>query len=321
MTQAQSQLYRPARPGREFRATALGQPVPSVATEMRARRQVPLGSSEPEDRQALSHGTVPQAPRYLPGLDGLRAVAVAAVVAYHLGELPGGFLGVDVFFVISGFLITRLLLAEHERTGRIAIGAFWGRRFRRLLPALLVLLVAVALASRAELPGWRLTEIRNDAFGALAYVANWRFVLSGESYFTKGVGPSPLRHTWSLAIEEQFYLLWPLVVAGVLAMARRAARLSVGAVALAVGVGSAVWMAVVSGQGHDLSRIYYGTDTRVFALCGGAWLASWWDPAAAAASRPARRRHRERWALAGTMAVVRLGMLAVFAVTDHAAFY
>ncbi len=128
------------------------------------------------------------APGYLPSLDGLRAVSVLAVVAYHLGELSGGFLGVDVFFAISGFLITRLLLAEHERSGRIGLRAFWGRRFRRLLPALLVAIVFVMVGARLWLPEWRLGDIRWDALAALGYVANWRFVLSGQSYFQSGVG-------------------------------------------------------------------------------------------------------------------------------------
>ncbi len=193
--------------------------------------------------------------RHLPALDGLRAVAVAAVVAFHLGRLQGGFLGVDVFFVVSGFLITRLLLGEWDEHGRIDGRAFWARRFRRLLPALLVVLAAVAVASRAWLPAWRLADIRDDALAALAYVANWRFVLSDQSYFARGIGPSPLRHTWSLAIEEQFYLLWPVLVLGALALARRRApdaRRVVGAVAAVGAVASAVWMAVAAGRpgGH-----------------------------------------------------------------------
>ena len=110
--------------------------------------------------------------RYLPALDGLRAVAVAAVLAFHLGRVRGGFLGVDVFFVVSGFLITRLLLAERETTGGIGLGRFWARRFRRLVPALLVVLVATVLASRWWLAGWRITGVRTDALAALAYVAN-----------------------------------------------------------------------------------------------------------------------------------------------------
>ncbi len=286
---AAAPVHRAVRPDRHFRRAALGQPVAATG--------------------------------YLAALDGLRAIAVAVVVAYHLGALPGGFLGVDVFFVVSGFLITRLLLAEHERTGRIALVAFWRRRFRRLLPALLVVLVAVALGSRAWLPAWRLTSIRDDAFGALAYVANWRFVVSGQSYFSQGVGPSPLRHTWSLAIEEQFYVVWPLVVVAILATAGRAGRRRVGAAALAMAVASAVWMAVASGGAEDLSRLYYGTDTRLFALGAGAWLASWWDPAAARGSLPEQLRRARRWSIAGAASVVPMGVAVALAVTDEASFY
>jgi peptidoglycan/LPS O-acetylase OafA/YrhL len=265
--------------------------------------------------------------RHLPALDGLRAVAVAAVVAFHLDRLPGGFLGVDVFFVVSGFLITRLLLGEWEERGRIDGRAFWARRFRRLLPALLVVLAAVAVASRAWLPAWRLTDIRDDALAALAYVANWRFVLSDQSYFARGIGPSPLRHTWSLAIEEQFYLLWPLLVLGALAVARRRAleaRRVVGVLAVVGAVASGVWMAVLAGRdGTDLSRVYYGTDTRAFALLAGAALACWWDPAAARSQRSRRsaRRWREVWSAAGAVGLAALAVLAVTVREDQVSAY
>ncbi|MEZ5180228.1 MAG: acyltransferase, partial [Acidimicrobiales bacterium] len=264
--------------------------------------------------------------RHLPALDGLRAVAVAAVVAFHLGRLQGGFLGVDVFFVVSGFLITRLLLAEWEERGRIDGRAFWARRFRRLVPALLAVLAAVAVASRAWLPAWRLAGVRDDALAALAYVANWRFIASGQSYFARGIGPSPLRHTWSLAIEEQFYVLWPLAVLGVLALARRrgvSARRMVGAVAGAGAIASATWMAVAAGRVDDLSRVYYGTDTRAFALLAGAWLATWWDPAVARAGRRRRtaRQWRESWSAGGAVGLAALAVLAVSVREDELVAY
>jgi peptidoglycan/LPS O-acetylase OafA/YrhL len=204
---------------------------------------------------------------HLPALDGLRGVAVLAVVAYHadLGWAGGGFLGVDVFFVLSGYLITSLLRAEHGRTGRVSLRGFWTRRARRLLPALgcMFLAVVVFAALRPEHPG--LTNLRADMLAGLGYVANWRFVLADQGYFAE-FAPSPLRHLWSLAIEEQFYLLWPLVFLAV-ARLRHA-----GWVVLALAGTSAALMVAGSGA-TDPSRIYYGTDTHAHGLLIGAALA------------------------------------------------
>ncbi len=160
---------------------------------------------------------------YQPSLDGLRAAAVAAVVVYHAypSALPGGFLGVDAFFVLSGFLITSLLLTEWDVERAINLGAFWLRRARRLFPALLLLLVAVGIYAAVALPADELDRFRGDGLASLFYVANWRLVLTGRSYFDLFASPPPLRHLWSLAIEEQFYLFWPLVVLGCLRFARR----------------------------------------------------------------------------------------------------
>src|SRR5687767_5284474 len=204
---------------------------------------------------------------YLPAVDGLRAVAVAAVVAFHLSPdaVPGGFLGVDTFFVVSGYLITSLLLAEHAADGGIGLRAFWARRARRLLPALLLLLAAVALAAAVWWPAEDLARIRGDALGGLGYVANWRFIAEGGSYFDLNSGPSPLRHLWSLAIEEQFYVVWPLVA---MVCLRRSARL-LGIVSAVGAVASVVVLAAL-GSGD---RAYYGTDARAHALLIGAVLA------------------------------------------------
>ena len=154
---------------------------------------------------------------YHPALDGLRAVAVLAVIAYHdaYAWAAGGFLGVDAFFVLSGFLITTLLVLEFRRADTINLLAFWGRRLRRLLPALLLVLLAVAVYGAAEVPSIQLSALRGDSLASLFYVANWRFISTGSSYFDMFIAPSPVRHLWSLAIEEQFYLVWPLVVLGV----------------------------------------------------------------------------------------------------------
>ena len=212
---------------------------------------------------------------YLPALDGLRALAVAMVFAYHLefSWASGGFLGVDLFFVISGYLITRLLLDEHDEHGRIALGGFWTRRFRRLVPAMVVMIAATLVATRR----WGLPEqwrsIGGDAIAALSYVANWRFVIDDQSYFDASLGPSPLLHTWSLAVEEQWYLLWPIAMVGLCAWATRSnrARWVVVTVILGAAAGSAAWMAL-SYVPSDPSRVYFGTDTRAQQLLIGAAL-------------------------------------------------
>jgi peptidoglycan/LPS O-acetylase OafA/YrhL len=211
----------------------------------------------------------PRAAGYQPALDGIRALAVAAVLAFHAGVpgLDGGFLGVDAFFVLSGYLITSLLLAERTRTGRIALLAFWGRRVRRLLPALLLLLVVVAVVSRFLLPGAEIGALRGDALAALGYVANWRMIHRSGDYFVATGGPSPLQHTWSLGIEEQFYLLWPLVVV-LLAGRRRVLLVLAVAAALASALAAALLFTPA-----NLDRAYYGTDTRAAALLIGAALA------------------------------------------------
>ena len=221
--------------------------------------------------------------QHLRGLDGIRALAVLTVVAYHFGvaHTRGGFLGVDLFFVLSGFLITTLLLEERSETGSISLGAFWMRRARRLLPALFVMVGVVTMiplvANRLGiiLPGTDLHALRNSALASLGYVANWQAILAGHSYFTQFSAPSPLAHTWSLAIEEQFYMFWPLVttalVAGGVALRRRRGV----AVSLLLAVISTGLMALffVPGSASSINRVYYGTDTRLFDLAMGAALA------------------------------------------------
>src|SRR5437899_328755 len=216
------------------------------------------------------------APRseYRPALAGLRALAVAAVIAYHLG-LPwarGGYLGVDLFFVLSGLLITGLLFGERERTGRVELGAFYARRARRLLPALLLVLAAVVVYTGIE--GSAISTLRGDVVATLGYVANWRFVLAHQGYFAQFSTPSPLRHTWSLAIEEQYYLLWPLLLLALVRLGRGSARRVLGAIA-GLAVASAVAMGLLYHPGGDPSRAYYGTDARAFELVLGSALALW----------------------------------------------
>jgi peptidoglycan/LPS O-acetylase OafA/YrhL len=211
----------------------------------------------------------------MPGLDGLRALAVAAVFAYHAGPqwLPGGFLGVDVFFVISGYLITSLLLAELAAEGRIRLVDFLARRARRLLPALFVMLAVSLVVATAT--GWGEPGLRGDALSALVYVANWRFVLAHQSYFDSFGRPPMLRHLWSLAVEEQFYLLWPpLLVLGMRLRRRFALPLLVSIAAIASS--AAMWHAY--GHGEAVSRAYYGTDTHGAPLLIGVLLAFVWRP-------------------------------------------
>lgn len=215
---------------------------------------------------------VPERLAHQPALDGLRGLAVLAVLAWHdvkdrdpNGWLSGGFLGVDVFFVLSGFLITSLLLIDHAHRGTTVSRRFWARRARRLLPALFVLLVGVAAYAALVAPKAQLDDIRGEAFATLLYVQNW------YSIVTRSLPSTPLSHTWSLSIEEQWYLLWPLLLAALLWFARgRTTRVLVAIGALAAC--SAVLMAVLYVP-RDHSRVYSGTDTRAQALLVGAVLA------------------------------------------------
>ena len=224
---------------------------------------------------AVKGTTSNQTATRLPGLDGLRALAVIAVIAFHeqLSAFPGGFLGVDVFFVLSGYLITDLLVAQWNRHGHLALRGFWARRARRLLPALGVLLVVVTAATAVIEPA-QLTALREALLAAVTYSSNWWQALAHHSYFAQFGPPPPLQHLWSLAIEEQFYLLWPLLLIVILRTCQsgrlRAALAWLGAAL------SALAMVLVYVPGADPSRVYYGTDTHASALFIGAALALTW---------------------------------------------
>jgi peptidoglycan/LPS O-acetylase OafA/YrhL len=213
---------------------------------------------------------------YLPGVDALRALAVLAVFAYHagIGWMPGGFLGVDVFFVISGYLITSLLLREFRRDGHLRLGPFWLRRARRLLPAVGVL-IAVTMVVAAIVEPDRIDQLRGDALASLLYFANWHFVYGHESYFESFGRPSLFRHLWSLSVEEQFYLFWPLLFAAGMKLFGRT-RLLLGVLAGALASVALAW--ALFDPGHDASRIYYGTDTHAVGLLAGVALALVWSP-------------------------------------------
>ncbi len=210
---------------------------------------------------------------HVDALDGLRGLAVAGVLLFHGGHLTGGYLGVDLFFVLSGFLITSLLLVEGRDREHIALGSFWARRARRLLPALGGLIVGVAVYCVVFAQPSELSRIRGDAFATVAYVANWHSIATGTDYWALFRTPSPLEHTWSLAIEEQFYLVWPLVFVGLLAWWKRRTPQAVLVVALVGAVASTLLMVALYSP-SDASRVYYGTDTRATGILLGAALAA-----------------------------------------------
>ena len=204
-------------------------------------------------------------------LDGMRAFAIVAVVVYHLSPnlLPSGYLGVDVFMAVSGFIVTELLLRERQRTGRLRIGAFYGRRFRRLVPPLMVVVVCVSFWVRAAGPATLVPSVRSQGLAALGYMTNWKLIVDGVSYRGAVGAASPLVHLWSLAVEEQFYLVWPPLLAGLLVLGR-GRRWPAITVATLGAIASATTMALLYHPGQDPVRVYYGTDTRAQTFLLGA---------------------------------------------------
>ncbi|MBB5910044.1 acyltransferase family protein [Actinoalloteichus hymeniacidonis] len=208
---------------------------------------------------------------YVPSLDGLRGVAILGVLLFHTGHLSGGFLGVDLFFVLSGYLITDLLVREAERSGRVSLTRFWGRRLRRLLPALAVMLGCVTVLVWAfEAPSLVQTTL-SDGPWVLLNVLNWHLLAESAGYWDRFGSDRVFEHLWSIAVEEQFYLVWPVVV---LVLARWRHRVShrVAVVAVLASVGSLLLMMLLHNPA-DPSRVYTGTDTRAFALLLGALVA------------------------------------------------
>lgn len=284
---------------------------------------------------------------HLRSLDGLRGLAVVLVVLSHFlpDDVPGGFLGVDLFFVLSGFLITSLLVGEWGTSGSIDLGNFWVRRARRLLPALLVVLVACGVVGVLTLDRAGMHQLGLDGLASLFYVANWRFIFSGQSYVMQFIesGVSPLRHMWSLAIEEQFYLVWPLVAVASGVLARRLAggrrtvanasvantsdatrtgtartqdaqRYVLAAVCGVLAVASAGWMVWLAFSGADPDRIYYGTDSRVFMILAGALVG-----ALSAGTPVVAGRWRRPVIAAGALAVI--GLLVASAMVTTSAMW
>jgi len=241
----------------------------------------------------------------LPGLDGLRGVAVLAVIGYHLNLgnfLPAGFLGVDIFFTVSGFIITALMLQEHAKTGRIDFAAFYLRRARRLFPAALLMLLLLVPLTPLLQPA-ALPRLREDLPAAFLYVSNWWQIVAQQSYFEAIDQPRLLQHLWSLAVEEQYYLLWPLAALWLL---NRASRTGLGISAALIALASTAWMAwlyVNQIDGGDPSRVYLGTDTHLMGLLAGSALAAWWNPWKIRMASPASD---ELLNLAGTAALAAL---------------
>ncbi|MGX7417696.1 acyltransferase family protein [Carnobacterium gallinarum] len=213
--------------------------------------------------------------RYMSGLDGIRALAVLGVIFYHLTPhmVPGGFLGVPIFFVLSGYLITDLLIQEFEQNQKISLKQFWKRRLNRLYPALVTMLILVT--------GWitifernLLLNIRNTIISSLLYLNNWWQIMQGDSYFDRFATPSPFVHLWSLAIEGQFYLIWPILVVVAIVFIKKNIRIFW--TFMGVALVSGLLMAFLYVPGGDPSRVYYGTDTRSFSLLIGSALAFVW---------------------------------------------
>lgn len=214
--------------------------------------------------------------RYLTALDGLRAIAVVAVFLYHadVAWMPGGFLGVDLFFVLSGYLITSLLQREYDTTGGIDLDAFWARRFRRLMPAQLLVIAAVATGFALWLPD-EVFGLRGDVVATLMQVQNWHLIRETKSYFEQIGRPSPLQHFWSLAVEMHFYMLWPWLFAW---LRPRMRPRVIALLALALAGGSSLWMAALHSLGAEPSRLYLGSDTHCAAVMLGAAVALFWAP-------------------------------------------
>ncbi len=263
-----------------------------------ARGEVPPGLSDAV--RTASSSAAPARMPYVAAVDGLRAIAVLAVLAYHLGVswLPGGFLGVEVFFAVSGFLITALLVGELGTAGRIDFRRFYRRRAQRLLPTLAITIVGVAgwvaLFDRDEL-----ARFGHESLAAAGYVSNWFLIVAERSYFEAFGRPSPLLHLWSLAIEEQFYLLWPVALAALVTRIGHRRTLVLTLVGMAA---STLIIVVAYDPLQDPSRVYYGTDTRAAGLLLGAALALAWRPW----ERTIRLRTAYRLSTLGVLALIGL---------------
>lgn len=302
-------MSKPRRQNKQRRVAAHG----AEATARPALARVDAthasaGTRVPAPRPAAPHAEAPR----LAGLDGLRGIAVLAVIAYHLGQnglTPAGFLGVDMFFVISGFIITALLLREHARHGRVDLGAFYLRRARRLLPPAFAMIAVVAVVAPVLAPD-TVARLVGDIPAALVYVSNWWQIVSKQSYFETFGSPPLLQHLWSLAVEEQFYIVWPLLAWGAL---RLGGRRALAVLAVVVALASTAWMAWLYAteiDGGDPSRVYLGSDTHLMGLGIGSALAALWNPWGPPASAVFQRA-------AGVLGPLALGLLLLAVQFTH----
>lgn len=236
----------------------------------------PTLPAAPAQDGGAAHRTAAKRPvrNHRPALDGVRALAIVLVMIYHATtQVPrGGFFSVDVFFVLSGYLIAGLLIKEDWTWGSIDLVAFYVRRARRLLPGLIAAVIGIAALCPRVLSDQAVATMRGDGLATIFYVANWRFIATGDSYFAQFGDPSPYRHMWTLAIEEQFYLILPMLMIALIALTRANLRYLTAAL-VALAALSALWMWALYVPGQDPSRVYYGTDTRAQDLLLGSALA------------------------------------------------
>lgn len=253
----------------EYNCTNENKSIQYIINTLNLERMMFVWNFNQRDRKPIN-------PRYMPGLDGVRAVAVIAIIIYHLNPqwLSGGFLGVDTFFVISGYLITSLLLTEYHNTGKIELMSFWLRRVKRLIPAVLFLVMGVIVLSLIFMPT-EIQKVRADSIVAIFYVSNWWYIMQNVDYFEQ-FAVQPLKHLWSLAIEEQFYLVFPIVLLSLLSFIRRLKSIRI--IFLILLVISMIAMMVLYVPNENVARVYFGTDTRIQTLLMGVLLALVWPP-------------------------------------------
>lgn len=253
----------------EYNCTNENKSIQYIINTLNLERMMFVWNFNQRDRKPIN-------PRYMPGLDSVRAVAVIAIIIYHLNPqwLSGGFLGVDTFFVISGYLITSLLLTEYHNTGKIELMSFWLRRVKRLIPAVLFLVMGVIVLSLIFMPT-EIQKVRADSIAAIFYVSNWWYIMQNVDYFEQ-FAVQPLKHLWSLAIEEQFYLVFPIVLLSLLSFIRRLKSIRI--IFLILLVISMIAMMVLYVPNENVARVYFGTDTRIQTLLMGVLLALVWPP-------------------------------------------